>query len=190
MEEFVAKPEKKFRQRYAEWVLGIVAFVESSFFPIIVDPFLVGMTLVKTKYWFRFASIAVVASVLGGIFGYLIGVFFFDLIGTKIIEAYKLQELFARTVKSADDNAFLFTLIGAFTPLPYKLVVLVGGFLKINFFYFLLASIIGRSARFYIVGYITKEFGERALARYVKQLHILYFAAVIAVILYIIMAFI
>jgi membrane protein YqaA with SNARE-associated domain len=183
-------PTKKFRQRHAEWMLGIVSFTESSFFPIIVDPFLVGMILMKTNQWFRFATIAVITSILGGIFGYVIGAVFFDYIGVRMIEIYNLEETFHETVASADRNAFLFTLIGAFTPVPYKLVVLVGGFLKINFLQFMLASIIGRGARFYIVAYITKRFGEHTLAVYVRKLHLISAAVAIAAVAYAVLAFI
>lgn len=172
------------KRKHAEWTLGIISFTESSVQPIIVDPFLVAMTLARPDRWFRFSTIAVVTSVLGGLFGYVLGAGFFELFGERVISFYNLEGLFAETVVKVDESAFLFTLLGAFTPLPYKLVVIIAGFLQINIFLFLLASIIGRAGRFYIVGYITKQFGEYALKRYVKRLHRVFAAVAIGVILY------
>jgi membrane protein YqaA with SNARE-associated domain len=168
-------------QRYVDWWLGIISFTESSFLPILVDPFLVAMTLARPKCWSRFIMIASVTSVLGGMFGYLLGAVFFELIGVKIVAFYNLEEVFARTVTAADDNAFYFTLIGAFTPIPYKLVALAGGFLKINILLFILASIIGRFARFAIVGYITKQFGDHALHIFKRRFGVMTVALVCGV---------
>lgn len=161
--ELYRKVKKRFSQKHVDWSLGLISFTESSFLPIITDPFLVAMTLARPKCWTRFIMIAGITSVLGGLFGYLLGAIFFDLIGVKLISVYHLEEVFDKTVVAVDKNAFYFTLIGAFTPVPYKIIALVGGFLKINIFLFILASIIGRFARFAIVGYITKHFGEHAL---------------------------
>ena len=159
----VTIPKKLRSQRFLDWSLGIISFTESSFLPILIDPFLVAMTLARHNKWFRYVVVASVTSILGGLFGYLLGAIFFDLIGEKMIAFYSLEEAFERTVLEVDRNAFYFTLIGAFTPIPYKLIALVGGFLKINIPLFILASIVGRFGRFVLVGYITKQFGEPAL---------------------------
>ena len=171
--------------KQAEWFLGVVSFTESSLSPILVDPFLIAMTLVRTDRWIRYSLIASVTSVAGGVAGYILGVLFFDLIGVHIIAFYGLEEQFVRTTELFNGNVFWVILIGAFTPLPYKLFTLVGGLLKVNIFFFILASIVGRFARFFLVGYITKRFGEDALAAFTRNFSVATTAVVIAVALYI-----
>ncbi|NCN52754.1 DedA family protein [Candidatus Parcubacteria bacterium] len=173
-----------FHGRRGEWFLGLISFTESSFLPVIVDPFLLAATLGTPRLWFRYAMIAIVTSVLGGLFGYAIGAVFFDYFGARMIEIYSLENLFQKTVEAFDSNAFLFTLLGAVTPIPYKLVAVVGGFLKISLWQFVLASIIGRGVRFILVAYIVKNYGQRMMDRFNVRLRTIMISMVVLVVLY------
>lgn len=155
-----------FNGKRGEWLLGILSFTESSFLPVIADPFLLAATLGTPRLWFRYALITIVTSVLGGLFGYFIGAVFFDVFGAKLISIYSLEGTFQKTVEAFDSSAFLFTLIGALTPVPYKLVALVGGFLHISLWQFILASIIGRGFRFLLVAFLVKEYGQQVVNRF------------------------
>lgn len=176
---------KKPNATRGEWFLGTVSFTESSFLPVLIDPFLLAMTLAKPKSWFRYFVIASVFSVLGGLFGYLIGAVFFELIGVKLIAFYHLEEMFEKASIAMNDGAFWFTLLGAFTPIPYKLTAIVGGMLHINIVSFILASVIGRFGRFFLVAYFCHKFGEYALARFSKRLTLTTIAVLGGITLYV-----
>lgn len=178
---------KSFKQIYADWLLGIVSFAESAFLPIITDPFLLAMTIAKPKLWVRYTVIAGVASVLGGLLGYFLGVAFFDLWGEQIIAFYGVEDMYEKVVVSLGENAFVFTLIGAFTPVPYKLVAIVGGAMHINIFAFIAASIIGRFVRFGLVAYISAKFGEYAVTKFNKRFKLVTIALVGGIVLYLAM---
>lgn len=154
---------------YGDWFLGVASFTESSFLPILIDPFILAMTLAKPERWLKYAVVAGVTSVLGGLFGYFLGAVFFDLVGERLITYYHMEDSFVKASEAMNDGAFWFTLLGAFTPIPYKLTAIVGGVLHINILSFILASIIGRFGRFLIVAYLCHKFGEYALARFSKR---------------------
>lgn len=175
-------------ERYTNWSLGVISFTESSFMPILVDPFLVALTLAKPHKWLWYALLATVTSVMGGLFGYLLGALFFDVVGERIVAFYNLESVFEKTVASFDANTFLFTLIGALTPIPYKIVALVGGFLNITIVWFIVASLIGRAARFMIVGYVTRVFGAYALSKLSKRVSMVTVAVVCGVGVYLAMS--
>ncbi|MBX2866544.1 VTT domain-containing protein [Candidatus Kaiserbacteria bacterium] len=156
---------KILESKHVEKALGLFSFAESSFLPVFADPVLIAVVIAKPLQWMRLAFITTVTSVLGGVFGYLIGYVFFDTIGQGLIATYGLEEVFAKTQNIFDGNVIVFTLIGALTPLPYKLVAITGGLLKINMLLFILASIAGRAFRFYVVAYVTKTFGEQVLQK-------------------------
>ena len=182
--------EPKNTQKRSDWSLAVISFTESAFLPIITDPFLLGMTIAKPKMWLRYTMIAGIASVLGGLFGYLIGAVFFDTLGQRIIDLYSMQAAYDSTAALIAKGAFVFSLIGAFTPVPYKLVAILGGVFHINIFAFILASIIGRFGRFVIVAYISHRFGKYALKRFNKHLKLATIALVAGVILYLLMLFV
>ena len=144
---------------YALPVLFIIAFVESSFFPIPPDILLIAMVVASPIGWFRFAFVCSVGSVLGGMFGYLIGYQFMDLIGTRIVAFYHFQEKWGKIGLLYDKyNAWAVAAAG-FTPLPYKVFTLSAGAFKINFPTFVLASALSRSARFFLVAALMYKFG-------------------------------
>lgn len=160
------------RQKIAEWAnknsdakkslwwLSVLSFSESSFFLVPPDVMLIGL-LVKSKRWSYYALVTTLASVAGGMFGYIIGLFFFDTIGQVLVDFYNLQTEMARVGELFADNAFLAIFVSAFTPIPYKVFTISAGIFKINFLTFVIASILGRGMRFFLVAYLMKLYGEK-----------------------------
>lgn len=141
--------------------LAIISFSESSFFPIPPDPFLMAILLVQRHRWFFFSMIVIVFSVLGGIFGYFIGLVFYETVGRALVDFYHLEEEVQTISQLFADHAFWTMFTAAFTPIPYKVFTISAGLFNVNFFIFVLASVIGRGLRYLIVGLIMKFFGER-----------------------------
>ncbi|OGG61393.1 hypothetical protein A3C87_00190 [Candidatus Kaiserbacteria bacterium RIFCSPHIGHO2_02_FULL_49_34] len=134
--------------------LAGVSFLESSFFPVIIDPFLLAAVALHRDKWVRYAIISSAFSVLGATFAYVVGVYAWGLWGAAILEWTNGAKAFSEIAVMLDRGAFIFTMIGAVTPVPYKLTALAGGVFQINFFAFLAASVIGRFARFFLVAYL------------------------------------
>ncbi|MBU1557640.1 VTT domain-containing protein [Patescibacteria group bacterium] len=145
----------------AKFWLAILSFSEASFFVVPPDVFLITILAVNAQRWVMYSSITTIFSILGGIVGYGIGIFFFDFIGEPIIALYNLQDQMLVVAEKFNQNAFLAVLVSAFTPIPFKIFTISGGFFKINFLHFLSASIIGRSARFFLVGFVMKKYGKK-----------------------------
>ncbi|MDB9777174.1 DedA family protein, partial [bacterium] len=144
---------------YALPVLFIVSFVESSFFPIPPDILLIAMVVAAPAGWFRFALVCSIGSVLGGMFGYLIGYQFMEIIGNRIVEFYHFQEKWDKIGLLYDKyNAWAVAAAG-FSPLPYKVFTLAAGAFEINFLTFVLASAASRAARFFLVAALIYKFG-------------------------------
>ena len=148
----------------AEKILGFVSLIESIIFPIPVDPFLAGLTLATPRKAFKFALFCTIGSVIGGVIGWLLGY----VIGPSIqnillnIPWFTVEKFMA--VKSAyNENGMIIIFLGAFTPLPYKIITITSGMAGTNVAGFILMSLIGRGIRFFIVAYLTKFFGMAAL---------------------------
>ena len=146
----------------AEKFLALVAFSESSFFPIPPDLLLLPMALARPLKWIRLALITTVFSVLGGILGYLIGVFLWETIGQYIIEIYHLEEKFINFKDNYNTNGALIVFIAGFTPIPYKLITIASGGMNLNIIIFIIASILSRGARFFLLTAIIRIFGDTA----------------------------
>ena len=156
--------------KYALWVLAIVAFVESSFFPIPPDLLMVPMILATPRRAFLIAGIATVSSVLGGIFGYLIGAFAFETLGSPILHSLGYAHKFDIFAQYYNDWGIWVVLAAGVTPFPYKVVTILSGATQLNFAIFVLTSIAARALRFFIVATIlwwvgppAKTFIERHL---------------------------
>ncbi len=152
---------EKSKSPYGALFLFIIAFCESSFFPIPPDAILIGLCLIYPPRFLYYATLCSIGSVLGGAFGYLIGLKFMDLLGYKIINFYGLWEKYYKVGSLYSKYDFLAVGVAGFTPLPYKLFTISAGAFKINFLNFILASAISRSARFFLVAAVLKIFGER-----------------------------
>ena len=146
----------------AEIFLGTIAFLESSFFPIPPDLLLLPMTLSRPLKWIRLALIATFFSVLGGIFGYFIGVFLWDTIGQTIIEFYHLENQFDLFKKNYNEKGAIIVFIAGFTPIPYKLITISSGGMHLDLITFILASLTSRGTRFFILTSIIRIFGKAA----------------------------
>lgn len=157
----------------AEKILGLVSFAESSFFPIPVDVMLAPMALAEQNKAWRFAFIATITSVLGALFGYLIGALFFDTIGQQIIDTLQWQDKFDTVKQGFAEYGVWIILIASFTPFPYKIVTISSGIFSVAILPFILLSILGRGARFFLVSGLVKFFGpsiENMLNKWVERI--------------------
>ena len=148
----------------SNFYLGLVSFIESSFFPIPPDAMIIPMVIAKKKEYLKIFLIASIFSVLGGIFGYLMGYLFFDL-AMYVIEFYGYQNKVENLKLSmSNGNGFLVWIsilfLAGFTPLPYKAFTISSGLIAFNLSVFIIVSIISRSFRFFIVSYLSYKFGE------------------------------
>ena len=148
----------------SNFYLGLVSFIESSFFPIPPDAMIIPMVIAKKKEYLKIFLIASIFSVLGGIFGYLIGYLFFDL-AMYVIEFYGYQDKVENLKFSmSQGSGFLAWLsilfLAGFTPLPYKAFTISSGLIAFNLPVFIIVSLISRSLRFFIVAYLSYKFGE------------------------------
>ena len=155
----------------AEKVLGFISMIESIIFPLPVDPFLAGLTLAVPRKAFRFAFICTIGSVIGGVIGWFLGY----LIGPSIENLFLYfpwftEEKFNAVKFAYKENGMLIIFLGAFTPLPYKIITITSGIAEVNIIAFILMSILGRGIRFFIVAYLVKFFGKPALLFLQKHL--------------------
>jgi len=146
----------------AEIFLAVIAFIESSFFPIPPDLLLIPMALSRPFKWIRLALIATLFSVLGGVLGYFIGVFLWDTLGQTIINMYHLNEQFNLFKEDYNKHGALIVFIAGFTPIPYKLITISSGGMQLNLITFIIASLASRGARFYLLAAIIRIFGNAA----------------------------
>ena len=148
----------------SNFYLGLVSFIESSFFPIPPDAMIIPMVIAKKKEYLKIFLIASIFSVLGGILGYLIGYLFFDL-AMYVIEFYgyqnKVENLKLSMSQGSGFLAWLSILfLAGFTPLPYKAFTISSGLIAFNLPIFIIVSLISRSLRFFIVAFLSYKFGE------------------------------
>lgn len=153
----------------AKWWLFGLAFAESSFFPIPPDVLLGAILMTRERVRaFFYATITTVGSVLGGLFGYAIGYFFFQTIGMWIVATYHLEAQMETVRVLFADNAFFAIFVAAFTPIPYKVFTIAAGLFSINIPVFIIASILGRGGRFFAVAGVMRFFGGH-IARIIYQ---------------------
>ena len=146
----------------AERFLGTISFCESSFFPIPPDILVLPMVLARPHKWIRIALITTIFSVLGGAFGYLIGLFLWDLLGEPIIHFYNLEEKFNMFKENYNKNGAIIVFIAGISPIPYKLITIASGGLHLNIYIFILASFVSRGFRFFILAGLLRLFGKPA----------------------------
>ena len=145
--------------------LGIISFVESSFFPIPPDVMVVPMVLAKKESYLKICLIATVFSVLGGIFGYLVGYLFIDL-AMYVIEIYNYESKVLKLKMDLSQGSGMIIWLGTlflagFTPLPHKVFTITSGLIAFDIIAFIIISFISRGLRFFLVSILTAKFGEK-----------------------------
>ncbi|MCB2088523.1 MAG: YqaA family protein [Sphingomonadaceae bacterium] len=144
---------------HAQWWLAAFSFAESSFFPIPPHPLLGLMCLAEPKKAIRFAAITTIASVIGGLFGYMIGYFLFESVGQPLIAALGLSDSFPPAACYLKERDWEVIFLAGTTPIPFKLLTITAGFIGMALPSFILASIAGRSLIFMAVGILFRLFG-------------------------------
>ncbi|SFR10943.1 YqaA family protein [Poseidonocella sedimentorum] len=141
------------------WALAAVAFIESSFFPIPPDIIMIPMILARPSKAWLIAGVALVASVLGGLLGYMIGAFFYEAIGAPILEALGKGDAMAAFNTRFNDFGFWAVLVAGITPFPYKVITIMSGWTGMPLLTFFATSILARGLRFFIVAGLLWKFG-------------------------------
>jgi membrane protein YqaA with SNARE-associated domain len=144
---------------HALWALAIVSFAESSFFPIPPDILLIPLVLARPSQAWLIAGVCTAASVVGGAFGYLIGWGLFEQVGRPVLEFYGQQDQFDRFATTYNEWGAWAVLIAGVTPFPYKIITILSGSTGLNFAVFMVASLIARALRFFVVAALLWKFG-------------------------------
>lgn len=170
--------EKFSEKSYAMSALFILAFAESSFFPIPPDVLLIAIAVSIPKKSFKAAFWCSIGSVFGGIFGYYIGYELWSSVGQSIVDFYKAQEMWNTVVENYQGHVGMMFLAGAaFSPIPYKISTIAAGATEMNLTYFIVISSVGRAARFFLVGGLFYFIGPKAkeyIDKYFDKLAILF----------------
>lgn len=146
----------------APWALALVAFAESSVFPVPPDVLQVPMTLARPDKAWRYALIATIASVLGGLVGYAIGALLYDSVGKFLIELYGYGQKVDQFRAAYAHYGHWVILLKGLTPIPFKLVTITSGFADYSLFWFIVLSVITRGARFFLLAALLHYFGPSA----------------------------
>lgn len=167
---------------HAQIFLFLIAFAESSFFPLPPDILLIAMVLAHRQNWLRYFWICLMGSVLGGIAGYLIGMGVWEAVKDWFFNHIFSEQAFDRVRELYAQYDFWVVFTAAFTPIPYKVFTLAAGVAEINFIHFIWASIIGRGGRFFLVACLLHKFGSPVRIFIEKYLNILTIALAIIII--------
>ena len=153
------------RHKFSKPLLGFVSFIESFFFPVPPDLMIIPMVVAKKNDYLQIFLIATIGSVLGGLFGYMLGIFFLDL-SMVVIEFYGYEEkVFEVQNKMSSKGGFFLWLgimfLAGFTPLPFKVFTITSGIINFNIFVFFFICLLTRGLRFFLVAYLTYIFGNK-----------------------------
>ncbi len=143
----------------ALWALAVVAFIESSVFPIPPDALMIPMIIAAPRRAFLIAGVATLSSVLGGMLGYYIGWGLFDSVGRPVLEFYGKTEYFDEFAQRYNEWGAWMVLIAGLTPFPYKVITILSGATQLSLPVFIVASILARAGRFFIVAALLYAFG-------------------------------
>lgn len=191
--DLLAAPRRWIRRMY-QWVVGWaekpqaekalagLSFAESSFFPIPPDPLLIAMVTARPKKWLRLATITTLASVAGGLLGYLIGFLAITAVMPIIIQV-GYEEAYYSAVEWFAQYGALAVIVAGFTPIPYKVFTIAGGAANMFLPLFIIGSFIGRGGRFYLVAFLMHHLGRRYKDKIEKYIDILGFAFIALLVL-------
>ena len=160
------------KQNALTW-LFIISFIESSFFPIPPDIMIIPMVLATPKEAYKIAGVATIASVLGGCFGYFIGVYGFELIARPLLEFYGYMAQFAKFENYYHEYGAWIVFGAGITPFPYKIITIASGVVQLDLVVFTIASVIARGMRFYLIAWLLKRFGDPMKVFIEKNLNLL-----------------
>ena len=165
-------------------ILSVFSFLESIIFPIPPDIFLIPIVLAKKNKWLFFSIICTLFSVLGGVVGYIIGYYFWDLVGNHIINFYNAENEVDQLKEYFSKYGLFIILMAGFTPLPYKIFTIGSGLLSFNFFIFIICSLFARGLRFFSLSYLVYKYGEKSLSFVEKYFYkiTLFFVLILALI--------
>ena len=155
---------------YALWLMGLVSFVESSFFPIPPDTLLIPMSLARPERAWSYATLCTVTSVAGGMLGYAIGAYLYDTVGHWLISLYGYGDKVEAFREAYARWGSLIILVKGLTPIPYKIVTITSGFAGYDIRLFILLSLVSRGMRFYLTAFLLSRYGPRARAIIEKRL--------------------
>lgn len=147
------------QHRHALWALAVVAFVESSFFPIPPDILMIPMIIAQPRRAWLIAGVALLASVLGGLLGYAIGALAFESLGQPILASLGKADAMAEFSTRFNDMGFWAVLIAGVTPFPYKVITIMSGWTGMPLGTFIMTSILARGLRFFVVAGLLWQFG-------------------------------
>lgn len=150
------------RHRFAYHWLAFISFIESSVFPIPPDLMIIPMVQADHKRWWKIAAIAAIFSVLGGIAGYFLGMFFFERLAVPVLDALGKTEKMAEFAARIEQYGGMAVFGAGLTPFPYKVITIMSGALQINFAVFVTASVMARTLRFFLVAGIIRLAGPKA----------------------------
>ena len=147
---------------HATWIMGVVSFVESSFFPVPPDAMLIPLCLARPDRAYFYATVCTLTSVAGGVLGYVIGAYLYDSVGLWLMQIYGYgDKIEAFRQAYAEWGAWIIVLKGM-TPIPYKIVTIASGFADYPLIPFILLSFVARGMRFYLVAFLLHRYGPRA----------------------------
>lgn len=175
------------RHRFAVPILCLVSLVEASFFPVPPDLLLIAMGLAQPRKAIWYAFLTTIFSVLGGVLGYLIGMYLWDWMSPVFFEYVFSPEKFEKVRALYENNAFAAIFLSGYTPIPYKIFTISAGVFGIPMHIFLIASILGRAMRFFIFGGLIYKYGDHARGWIQKHLRkIIWVSSVMITIIFVI----
>lgn len=169
--------------RFAMPFVFFIGYIEAIIFPIPQEVFMVPMMLSERTKVFRIVFFSILGSIIGGLTAYYLGLLFFDSLVLPIINFYNYSESFLYFKNQINEYGFIYVFIGGFTPLPFKIITLSSGALNIPILNFLLAAILSRSIRFYMIGFLTYKYGNNVINIIDRKLNLIIFVILLIVFL-------
>ena len=169
--------------RFAMPFVFFIGYIEAIIFPIPQEVFMVPMMLSERAKVFRIVFFSIFGSIVGGLTAYYLGLLFFDSLVLPIIDFYNYSESFLYFKNQINEYGFIYVFIGGFTPLPFKIITLSSGALNIPILNFLLAAILSRSIRFYMIGFLTYKYGNNVINIIDRKLNLITFIILLIVFL-------
>ena len=145
--------------RHAMWAMGFISFIESSIFPVPPDALMMPMVLARRDKAWQIAAVCTIASVIGGLFGYMIGYFLWDAIGQQVMDFYGYAAKMDEFAALYNEWGFWIVAGAGFTPFPYKVITIASGLTQLDLAVFMVASVVSRGARFFLVAGLLWYFG-------------------------------